>query len=155
MRYLTLFLLMVLLAGMPSCKFFKDKKIFGKKKAELEALQEQQRKIREADSLKAVEERLRVLEQARLDSMRLAEEERLALATRYNIVVGAFITPEYAREWVEEYRNRGYDPTIIPFPGTSFELVVAEAHPDAAKAFSRLNQFLDTVQIDAWVYERK
>jgi len=156
MRYLTLFLLMVLLAIMPSCKFFKDKKIFGKKKAELEALQEQQRKIREADSLKAVQERLLALEQARLDSMRLADEkERLALATRFNIVVGAFITPEYAREWVEEYRNRGYDPAIIPLPGTSFELVVAEAHPDAAKAFTRLNQFLDTVQIDAWVYERK
>jgi hypothetical protein len=110
--------------------------------------------IRVADSLKAVEERLQALEQARLDSARIAEEERLAMMTRYNIVVGAFITPEYARDWVEEYRNRGYEPSVIPLPGTSFELVVAEAHESSAKAYRRLTQFLDTVQIDAWVYER-
>lgn len=156
MRYLTLFLLFILMAGTPSCKFFKDKKLFGRKKAEQEALREQQRMIREADSLRAVEEQLMALkQQARLDSIRLAEEERLALATRYNIVVGAFITPEYARDWADEYRNRGYEPSIIPLPGTSFELVVAEAHESAAKAFRRLYQFLDTVQIDAWVYEKK
>jgi hypothetical protein len=154
MKYLAFILILVLMASMPSCKFLRDKKIIGKKKAELEALQQQQKMIRVADSLKAVEERLQALEQARLDSARIAEEERLAMMTRYNIVVGAFITPEYARDWVEEYRNRGYEPSVIPLPGTSFELVVAEAHESSAKAYRRLTQFLDTVQIDAWVYER-
>ncbi len=86
--------------------------------------------------------------------LRFAEEQRLALASRYNIIVGAFITPEYAREWADEYRNRGYDAKIIPMEGGRFELVAAESHESAGMAFRRLNQFQDTVQIDAWIYKK-
>jgi len=154
MKYLTLIIVILILASTPSCKFLREKKIIGRKKTELAELQAQQKMVRTADSLKKVQEQLQAIENARLDSIRFAEEQRLALASRYNIIVGAFITPEYAREWADEYRNRGYDAKIIPMEGGRFELVAAESHESAGMAFRRLNQFLDTVQIDAWIYRR-
>ena len=154
MKYLTLIIVILILASAPSCKFLREKKIIGRKKTELAELQAQQKMVRTADSLKKVQEQLQAIENARLDSIRFAEEQRLALASRYNIIVGAFITPEYAREWADEYRNRGYDAKIIPMEGGRFELVAAESHESAGMAFRRLNQFLDTVQIDAWIYRR-
>jgi hypothetical protein len=154
MRHLTLLVLIILLAAMPSCKFFKGKKLFGKKADTMVVWQARQDSLRLADSLNKVNERLKAIENARLDSIRLADEERLALASKYNIIVGAFITPEYARAWLEEYRSRGYDAKLIPMEGSRFELVSAEAYDKVGKAIKRLNQFQDTIQIDAWIYRK-
>jgi hypothetical protein len=154
MRYLTLLLVVLILVTMPSCKFLREKKIIGRKKTELAELQAQQKMVRTADSLKKVQEHLQAIENARIDSLRIAEEQRQAVASRYNIIVGAFITPEYARAWADEYRSRGYDASIIPMEGGRFELVAAESHETAGRAIRRVNQFQDTVQIDAWIYRK-
>lgn len=155
MKYLSLILVLLVLSTAPSCKFLREKKIIGRKKTEQAELLEKQRQARVADSLKKVRELNEARESARLDSIRIAEEQRLARASRYNIVVGAFITPEYARQWADEYRSRGYNPEIIQMEGGRFELVVAEAYENAGEAVRRVNQFQDTVQIDAWIYSRK
>ena len=155
MKHIALVILIALLASLPSCKFLKEKKLFGRKKAELAEQMELQRRMHVADSLKLVKERLQAIENARIDSIRLAEEERLSLASKYNIIVGAFITPEYARAWVEEYQNRGYNPRIIKMEDSRFELVSVEAHESVGKAVSRLDRFRDTVQVDAWIYSKK
>ena len=155
MKHVAAIILLALIVSLPSCKFFKEKKLFGRKKAELAEQLAEQKRIRIADSLKLVQERLQALENARLDSLRLAEEARLAQASKYNIVVGSFITPEYARQWVDEYRSRGYDAKIIQMEGSRFELVVAESYEGVGKAIKRLNQFQDTVQIDAWIYKKR
>jgi hypothetical protein len=77
MRNLTALILVLLLITLPGCKYFKGKKLFGKKKAhERELLQARQDSIRIADSLRKVEERLKAIEEARLDSIRLAEEKK-------------------------------------------------------------------------------
>jgi hypothetical protein len=64
--------------------------------------------IRVADSLKRVQNRLKAMEEARLDSIKLAEEERMLLETRqkYNIVVGSFLNHDNAVKWLEEYGIR-------------------------------------------------
>lgn len=155
MKHIAVVILIALLASLASCKFFKEKKLFGRKKAELAEQMELQRRMHVADSLKLVKERLQAIENARIDSIRLAEEERLSLASKYNIIVGAFITPEYARAWIEEYQNRGYNPRIIKMEDSRFELVSVEAHESVGKAVSRLDRFRDTVQVDAWIYNKK
>jgi hypothetical protein len=155
MKYLSCFLMILLLSTMSSCKFIKEKKIFGKKKAQQAELLAQQKMIREADSLRKIQEHLKAIENARLDSIRLAEETRLVQASKYNIIVGAFITPEYARAWADEYRKRGYDAKIIQMEGGRFELVAAESHESVGKAIQRLNQFRDTEEVDSWIYSRK
>ena len=71
------------------------------------------------------------------------------------MVGGSFLTPEYARSWAEEYVKMGYDPRIIKMTDSMFELVVAESHEKYTRAARRLEQFRDTVEIDAWIYVRR
>ncbi len=78
--------------------------------------------VRVADSIRQVQEQLLALEAARLDSIRVAEEAREALATQYNIIVGSSVTPEYAIAWAEEFRSRGYDAKIIRPENTRLNL---------------------------------
>jgi hypothetical protein len=155
MKNLTVFILIVLLALTPSCKYFKGKKLFGRKDDKLAVLLARQDSIRVADSIMKVQERLIALENARLDSIRVAEVNALELRNKYNIIVGAFITPEYARALNEDYRKRGYDSRIIKMEGSRFELVSAESHESFRIAAARLDQFQDTVEIYSWMYIKK
>ncbi len=157
MRHLSAILLILLLAVTPSCDFFKKMGLFGKKTKSLAVLLAQQDSVRVADSIRKVQEQLFAIESAKLDSLRLEEEARQAAAktSKYNIIVGSFITPEYARDHAETYRQQGYDPIIFKMEGTDFELVSAESHQSIRNAISRLLQFQDTVQIDAWLYIRE
>ncbi len=155
-HYVIVFMAMLLILPV-SCQKIKERGLFGKKAKTLELLLAQQDSIRVADSIRRVENRLRAVEEARLDSLIRAEQEKAAYEVRqkYNIVVGSFITPEYAQAWTEEYRKMGYDPQIIRMTDSKFDLVVAESHEQYSRAVRRLEQFHDTVEIDAWLYVRR
>ncbi len=157
MRNLSIIGIILLMVILPSCKFFKGKKLFNKKADVLKEWQVKQDSIRVADSLRKVQDELLAIESARIESERLAEEERLALLNKlkYNIIVGSFITPEYAKALAQEYRKLGYDAKILQMEGSRFELVAAEGHANFRNAVSRLRQFQDTVLIDAWMYIKK
>jgi hypothetical protein len=156
MKHFIALILLVLLATIPSCKYFKGKKLFGRKDHKLEALRATADSIRVADSIRKVQEHLLEIENARLDSLRIIEERNtLELKSKYNIIVGAFITPEYARALNEDYRQKGYDSRIFKVEGSRFELVAAESHESFRKAVARLYQFQDTVEIDSWMYIRR
>ena len=152
MRHLSAVLLILLLVALPSCKYFKGGK---GKKAKIEAMMKaREDSTRVADSLRKVQDELMAVENAKLEAERKAEEERLAMEARlkYNIIVGSFITPEYARGLAEVYRQKGYDPKIIKMEGSRFELVSAEGHNNFSKAVSRLKEFQDNIELDAWMY---
>jgi hypothetical protein len=157
MRHVSAIVLIFLLAVAPSCKFFKNIGLFGKKEKSLTVLRAQQDSIRAADSIKKVQESLLAVENAKMDSIRLETLARQAAmkASKYNIIVGSFITPEYAKGHSEAYRQQGYDTKILKMEGSNFELVSAESHQSLRKAISRLSQFQDTVEIDAWIYVLK
>ena len=154
MKQFSIVLITLLLILSPSCKNIRERGLFGKKAKTLEMLRAQQDSIRVADSLKRAENRLRAIEEARLDSLIQAEQERAAKEARnkYNIIVGSFLTPEFARLWAEEYRKQGYDTRIVRMDGSQFDLVVAESYDRFSKAKERLDAFQDTVDIDAWLY---
>ena len=155
MRHLSAIGLIVLLVVLPSCKFFKDRGLFGKKDKTIAVLLAQQDSIRVADSIKKVQNRLIAIENAKLDSARKADDDRVALEGKYNIIVGSFITPEYAKGLAEVYRKQGYDTRILKMEGSRFELVSAETHESFRKAVARLKAFQDTVELDAWMYIKK
>jgi cell division protein FtsN len=157
MRHLSVILLIGLLIILPSCKYFKGGGLFGKKARTMAILKAQEDSIRIADSLQKVKDHLMVIENAKLDSARKADEVRLTMESRYkyNIIVGSFITPEYAEGLKEVYRKNGYDPKIIKMEGGKFELVSVEAFDNFRKALSQLKQIQDTVQLEAWMYIKK
>jgi hypothetical protein len=154
MRRLSALLFIAFLIVLPSCKYFKGGGLFGKKARILALHKAQEDSIRIADSLQKVKDELMKIENARLDSLRMAEEVRLSFESRhkYNIIVGSFITPEYAKALSDLYRDQGYDPKILKMEGSRFELVSVEAYDNFGKAASRLKQFQDTVQLESWIY---
>lgn len=154
MRHLVALIISIFIVISPSCNYLREKGMFGKKSRTLAALRAQQDSIRVADSIRKVQKKLEDFENARLDSLKRDEEDRAALQqkNKYNIIVGSFITPEYAKSFSETYRQQGYDTKIIKMEGSKFELVSAESHENFRKAVSRLRQFQDTVAFDAWMY---
>lgn len=154
MRQLLAIVITVFLLVSPSCKFIKEKGLFGRKQDTLAAWQAKQESKRITDSLRVIQERLEAIEIAKADSLKAIEDERIAWESKfkYNIIVGSFITPEYAKNHAETYRKMGYDPRIIKLPGTDFELVSAQAFDNFANAVVRLAQFQDTVDMNAWMY---
>lgn len=156
MRHLFLVLVLGLLIILPSCKYFKGGLLFGKKAKTL-IMKAKADSVRVADSLQKVKDLLYKAEQFRVDSMRMAEDALLALQSKhkYNIIVGSFVTPEYAKLLIEDYRKQGYDPKILRMEGSQFELVSIEAYDSFAKAISQLEKFKDTVQLDSWLYVKR
>ena len=158
MKHLIAFLVIVLLVTTPSCKWLRKKGLIGKKKANTEAAMKLKLdSIRVADSVRKAQDRLLSLELARQDSIRNIEQAELNWRNSfpYNIIVGSFITPEYARSYAAEFSAQGYKTKIIKLEGTSFEMVSAEAHEKFSTAVARLKLFQDTVAYDAWLYINK
>lgn len=143
--------MILILVMAPSCKWLRSKGIFGKKVDTMLVWKARQDSLRVIDSVKKAQERLIALENARADSAKKAEED-WNLRNKYNIIIGSFITPEYARKYSEEYTSKGYKTRIMKLEGTKFEMVVAEAHERLGVALSRLKMFQDSVAFDSWIY---
>ena len=149
-----IFILFTISIAFSSCEFVKKKGWFGSGKTDtMEIYLHRQDSIRIADSLQKVIDRQKAIEQARLDAIQKAELERLARLARfkYHIVVGSFLTPPYADEWSDYYNSMGYDTEILK-AGNAFNLVSARKYDNMKDAVIDLRHFMDTVQIDAWVY---
>lgn len=153
MRQLAVFVLIMLLVVLPSCKFLREKGLFGRKADTMAVWQAKVRNMRVADSIRKAQDKLLALEN-KLDSVKNAEQDRGVWESknRYNIILGSFVTPEYARNFSADLSQKGYKTRIIKLEGTKFEMVSAEAHESFRNAVSRLKQFQDTVSIDAWLY---
>ncbi len=154
MKQLAVFGLIMIIVLFPSCKWLKKMGFIGKGSDTLAVWQHKQDSIRVADSIKAVQDRLLAIENARLDSIRKVEQAKADWESRfrYNIILGSFITPAYARSFSEDLTKRGYKTRIMNLEGTKFEMVSAEAHDNFSAALARLKQFQDTVSPDAWMY---
>ena len=152
MRYLcsAAFIAILLLALFPSCKQVND--LFGKKKkAQIAAIQQARLdSIRVVDSLKRAQDALLARERAQQDSIRYAEDARLS--SKYHIIVGSFYTPEYARNWAQEYRQKGYNVQILQMKSSRFELVSSESFPTLRAAANKLREYQMNIMPDAWIY---
>jgi len=154
MKQLIGLILIMILVSFASCRWIKEKGIFGRKADTMAIWLARQDSLRIADSIKAVQERI-ALENQKMEAERLAEEQKLEWARKYkyNIIVGSFITPEYARNLLAEYQALGYnDARLIPLEDTRFEMVAVEAHDNLRTALTRLERFRDTVAFDSWLY---
>jgi len=155
MRQFSAIVFVLLLVTMPSCKFLKEKNPFGKKKKDnIELMLARQDSIRSADSVRKAQDNLLAIENAKLDSIRFAEEKATVQDAnrKYNIIVGSFYTPEYARALSEDYRSKGYNPAIIQMQRSRFELVSIESYDSFNQTVTRLKEFRETLEPDAWIY---
>ena len=154
MRQLAVFFVIILFVILPSCKFLREKGLWGRRADTMAVWQAKRDSTRVADSIRYVQNRLLAIENARLDSVRKADQEKMEFETKYkyNIIVGSFITPQYARDFLGEMSKKGYNARLLKLEGTQFEMVSAEAHESFRQAIDRLKQFQDTIATDAWLY---
>lgn len=154
MKHIIVFLVIMLLVLTPSCKWLREKGLLGRKADTMVVWKMKQENLRKEDSIRKVQDKLLAIEKARLDSLNAADNniKEWESQFRYNIVIGSFITPEYARKYSAEFASKGYNTRIIKLEGTQFEMVSAEAHESLGKAVARLKQFQDTVAYDSWLY---
>ncbi len=108
-----------------------------------------------ADSIRQAEavELAYAIEQLRLDSIALVEEAAILEqeSNKYHIIVGSFITPEYAYECSFYYTSIGYNTNIYPAEN-GFDLVSAMDLDDYSEAQKMLSRFQDTVNYESWIY---
>ena len=119
-----------------------------------EGYKRQQDSIRIVDSLKQLrEQEIAYANQLRLDSLaRVGEERRMLEETsRYHIIIGSFITPEFADEYSVYYESLGYA-TSIYTAENGFDLVSAMDLDNFSEALYQLENFRDTVEVEAWIY---
>jgi hypothetical protein len=153
MRQLTFIIVIILLVLSPSCKWLREKGFLGKRADTMIVWRAKQDSIRVADSIIKAQHQL-ALELEKLDSMKAADQmgKEWGSKYKYNIIIGSFITPDYARDCSELFAGKGYKTRILKLEGTQFEMVSAEAHENFRTAAERLKQFQDTVAYDAWMY---
>jgi len=151
MKQLAGLVLVVLLIFTPSCKWLKERGIFGKKHDTMAVWKARQDSLRVIDSVRKAQDRILALEAARQDSIKKAKLD-WDLKNKFNIIIGSFITPEYATKYAADFAARGYSTRILKLEGTKFEMVSAEAHESFRKAVARLKEFQDSVVFDSWLY---
>jgi hypothetical protein len=157
MRVLTSIVIVFLLLFISSCNNSRKGGLAGRKGKTLEMLRAEQDSLRVADSLRRIERRIQALEEARQDSIRMAAQENPAGRTgsKYNIIVGSFLTPDNALKRAEEYRNKGFDARVIVAEDNDYELVAAESYDQLAKAEERLSFIRNNIDKSAWLYVKK
>ena len=153
MRQLTTFVITMLLVVSPSCKWLREKGFLGKRADTMIIWRAKQDSIRVADSIMKAQSLL-AIENAKLDSMRLADQVKKDMGTKYkyNIIVGSFITPDYAKNYSALLATQGYKARLLKLEGTQFQMVSAEAYDNLRTAVERVKLFQDTVAYDAWIY---
>jgi cell division protein FtsN len=155
MKRLILVLLAVIMLLTPSCDFMKSINPFGKKKRQTEALQKQQEAFRVADSVRVANEQAAAAEKARQDEMdRIAREEALELSN-YHVIVGSFLTPEYAEDWLAHIKSLGYDARLVDMNGGRWHLVSAKSFGTLREAWNGVESIQENINGEAWVYKRE
>ena len=136
----------------PSCDFMKSINPFGRKAREAEALRQQQEAFRIADSVRVANENQAEAERLRQAELaRIAGEEAVAMSG-YHVIVGSFLTPAYADEWLEHIRGFGYDARIINMNGGRWRLVSAQSFTDLHEAWNALEPIQEKINGEAWVH---
>lgn len=155
MKRIPMVILAAILLLTPSCDFMKSINPFGKKKArEVEALRQQQEAFRVADSIRVANEQKADAERQRQAELTLAAEQEALDVSQYHVIVGSFLTPAYADDWLEHIRGFGYDARIVPMNGGRWSLVSAKSFGTLHDAWNALSGIQDNINGEAWVYTR-
>jgi hypothetical protein len=157
MRQIYVVILVILLAVVPACKKFSIKGLFGRKAKSEALLKARQDSTRIADSIQEVKMVLEKIENEKIDSLRKMDQERLVRENnlKYKIIVGCFLTPEYAENLAETYRNKGFDSKTYRRKGSRFQMVEAAAFDNVTAATKHLKEFRQTTEPGAWLYVKK
>lgn len=92
-------------------------------------------------------------EQARKDSIKRAEEERIKLY-KFHIIVGSFKTPRYATAYNDYIGKKGYQTELIT-NSYKFQMVSIGAFKSWREALVELKKAREAIEPTSWIYIRE
>lgn len=136
-----------------SCKYIESHNPFNKKKRERELVMERRMdSIRVADSVNRAS--LAVRQKAIEDSLAAVVANKADEAElKYHIIIGSFITPEYADAYASYYSGKGMEAKIIDKADSRFRLVTASSFATLKEASAALGSVRETVESGSWIYK--
>jgi len=150
-RVITVLIVSVLLLS-PSCTFVKEHNPFTKKAREAEAIRQQQEAFRVADSIEVAEKEAARLRQLEAEQTMIAQQETQSLSN-YHIIVGSFLTPDYATSWADHITQMGYNTRIIEMGGGRWRLVSVNSYPSLKEAWNALSEYQEKIILEAWIFK--
>ena len=119
---------------------------------------EKQNSTHGSDTLKELEQYIKVTEGTDPDSVIKLEYEKLKgddLRNQYYIIIGSFVKSENASIASEKYSSQGYKTNIIKIinpKGNKVELVSVKAFSNYNDATRYLREFKSKIDSEAWIY---
>jgi len=159
-KYLAAIFLISLSVFLPSCWYFREKGLFLKKDLEIPLSGGQKDSAGIADSLKKSAINSNDAEGKQPDSSFNVNKEKNPerdTVTNYYIIIGSFTNPENARSAVKQYRNKGYNTSIINSTnskGNKAELVSVATFNNPEDAVRYLRDFQSKANPKAWIYPK-
>ncbi len=135
------------------CDFLENKKLFSNDVDTLQEYLNRKDSIKKVDSLKLVKEikhKKTLVERAKKDSIKKAEERQRALY-KFHIVVGSFKTPKYANAYNEFIAQKGYKTEMLR-NNNNFDMVSIGAYKSWRNAVNNLNKTRGNLEANAWIY---
>jgi hypothetical protein len=149
MKTLRLFAIIMIVASLSSCKFFKQQRWFSK----------------DVDTLLTVEEELPVPDDTLQIETIVQETEPIASTSgqttygygndKFYMVVGSFLSEQLANKYAQKMQELGYQPQIIYSNSQGFYRVSAKSYNNFASAVGDISNFRDNVTPRAWVHVKK
>ncbi len=139
----------ILMAG---CDFIEKINPFTESIDTLAIYRQRQDSIRRAELLLRQQEAER-RDLARADTLRILPEEAAGqtVMERYHLIVGAFRTQSYARDYHERIINLGHESRIL-LSDNDFHLVTIKSLNDYRNAINELRAVRDQGEHEVWLY---
>jgi len=138
----------------PSCDYVKSHNPFTKKAREAEALRLQQEAARLADSIRVANENIAREMERQAELARIAEQEALELE-KYHVIVGSFLTPEYATAWLNHCNQLGFTSKVVEMDGGRWSLISVGSYDNIHDAWNALDRIQETAGGEAWVFKKE
>ena len=162
-HFLISIILGTILLSLPSCWYFREKGLFGKKALREALIWARQDSIRVADSLNKIGITLEFANKIKQDSELMYDRDKIAASevvpkSIYYLIIGSFINHENAKLAANHYRNQGYETNIISITnlnGKRVELVSVKTFKDEDEADRYLKEFKSNIDSKAWIYKKR
>lgn len=150
---------MSILLSLSSCKDIQNQRLFGRRSLKKALLWAQQDSIRVADSLKRAMVIEGTIDDTVQDFLVIPEEEILteeASKDRFHLIVGTYANSENAKLVAKQFRDQGYQPSIIKRTidsGKILNMVSVKSFTDYEEALNYRIQFHSNIDSTAWLFQ--
>ena len=151
MKKFTIFLIILILAGISSCNKTKEDKAV----QELTAYNEALKNMLKEDSAMHIQELNMLKEQYEKEIEQLKKSTELQKHTKgYFVVVGSFKNPANVKRYAGEIKSKGYEGAIVDSPN-NFTLVTSGTYTNLKDALDAYTQARNSIISTAWIYVKR